>query len=48
MSLAFDSIEAHFNSEFEILLTLNHFDDIYQDIEENFKIMVQVLFLKNN
>ena len=34
--LAFDRIEAHFNSEFEILLTLNNFDDIYQDIKENF------------
>ena len=34
--LAFDRIEAHFNPEFEILLTMNNFDDIYQNIEENF------------
>ena len=34
--LAFDRIEAHFNPQFEILLTMNNFDDIYQNIEENF------------
>ena len=34
--LAFDRIEAHFNPEFEIMLSMNNFDDIYQNIEENF------------
>ena len=34
--LAFDRIEAHFNPQFEILLTMNNFDDIYQNIEEEF------------
>ena len=34
--LAFDRIEAHFNPEFEIMLSMNIFDDIYQNIEESF------------
>ena len=34
--LAFDRIEAHFDPEFEILLTMNNFDDIYQNLEEEF------------
>ena len=38
--LAFDRIEAHFNPQFEILLTMNNFDDIYQNIEEEFLSMV--------
>ena len=34
--LAFDRIEAHFIPEFEITLSMNNFDDIYQNIKENF------------
>ena len=34
--LAFGRIEAHFNPQFEILLTTNNFDDIYQNLEEEF------------
>ena len=34
--LAFDNIEAHFNRPFEELLTMNNFDDIYSNIQENF------------
>ena len=39
--LAFDRIEAHFNPQFEILLTMNNFDDIYQNIEEEFLAWVE-------
>ena len=34
--LAFDNIEAHSNRPFEELLTLNNFDDIYSNIEDDF------------
>ena len=34
--LAFERIVARFNPEFEIMLSMNNFDDIYQNIEENF------------
>ena len=34
--LAFDIIEAHYNHPFQVLLTMNSFDDIYSSIEENF------------
>ena len=34
--LAFERIESHFNPEFETMLSMNNFDDIYQNIEETF------------
>ena len=34
--LAFDIREAHFNRPFEELLTMNNFDDIYSNIQEDF------------
>ena len=34
--LAFDIQERHFNRPFEELLTMNNFDDIYSNIQEDF------------
>ena len=34
--LAFDIVEGHFNRQFEEIVTMNNFDDIYSNIEDEF------------
>ena len=36
MPLPFDIVEGHFNRQFEELVTMNNFDDIYSNIEDEF------------